>query len=65
MPIPPGNPQDTQAALTVLITIAAWLTVTYWRTTLRFILIVMIAFTIYGAVAGIDGMRSLMATHHQ
>jgi hypothetical protein len=64
-PIPPSNPQGTQAALTVLIAIAAWLTVAHWRTTVRLILIVMIAFTVYGAITGIDGMRSLMASHHR
>jgi hypothetical protein len=65
MPIPPSNPQDTQAAIAVLIAIAASLCVAYWRTVLRLILIVVIALVIYGAVAGIDGVTSLMAQHHR
>jgi hypothetical protein len=65
MPIPPSNPQDTQAAIAVLIAIAASLCVAYWRTVLRLILIVVIALAIYGAVAGIDGVTSLMAQHHR
>jgi hypothetical protein len=63
MPIPPSNPQDTQAAIAVLI--AAFLCVIYWRTALRVILIVVIALAIYGAVIGIDGVTSLIAQHHR
>jgi hypothetical protein len=63
MPVPPNNPQDTQAAIAVLIAIIACLCVAYWRTALRMILIVVIALAVYGAVVGIDGMTSLMAHH--
>jgi hypothetical protein len=65
MPVPPNNPQDTQAAIAVLIAITACLCVAYWRTALRMILIVVIALAVYGAVAGIDGVTSLMAQHHR
>jgi hypothetical protein len=65
MPVPPSNPQGTQAVLVVLIGIAAWLCVAYWRNTLRIIFAVLIALAIYGAVVGIEGMTSLMATHHR
>jgi hypothetical protein len=65
MPVPPSNPHDTQTVLTVLIVIAAWFSVVYWRTAVRLILIVMIALTVYGAIAGIEGMRSLTTPHHQ
>jgi small-conductance mechanosensitive channel len=65
MPVPPSNPQDTQAAIAVLITITACFCVAYWRTALRIILIVVIAVTVFGAVAGIDGVTSLMAQHHR
>jgi hypothetical protein len=63
MPVPPSNPQDTQAAIAILI--AACLCVTYWRTALRVIIIVVIALAIYGAVMGIDGVTSLTAQHHR
>jgi hypothetical protein len=65
MPAPPSNPQDTQAALVVLIAIGAWLCVAYWRNTLRIILAVLIALALFGAVVGIEGVTSLMASHHR
>jgi hypothetical protein len=65
MPVPPTNPQGTQAVLVVLIAIAAWLCVAYWRNTLRIILAVLIALAIFGAVVGIEGVTSLMASHHR
>ena len=65
MPVPPSNPQDTQAAIAVLIAITACLCVAYWRTALRIILIVVIALAVFGVVAGIDGVASLMAQHHR
>ena len=58
-----SNPQNIQAAIVVLI--AAFLCVAYWRVVLRVILIVVIALAIYGAVIGIDGATSLMAQHHR
>ena len=64
MPVPPSNPQGTQAAIAVLIAIAAWLSVAYWRNTLRIIFAVLIALAIYGAIVGIEGMTSVMASHH-
>jgi hypothetical protein len=66
MPVPPpSNPQDTQAAIAVLTAIAAYLCVAYWRTALRVILVILIALAIYGAVVGIEGVTSLMASHHR
>lgn len=65
MSVPPSNPQDTQAAIAVLIAIATGCSVIYWRTALRVILIVVLIFAVYGAVIGIHGVTSLMATHHQ
>jgi hypothetical protein len=65
MPVPPTNPQGTQAAVVVLIAIAAWLCVAYWRNTLRIIIAVLIALAIYGAVAGIEGVTSVMTSHHR
>lgn len=64
MPIPPANPQDTQAAIAVLAAIAAGFCVVYWRTALRVILILLLALAVYGAVVGIHGVSSLMAAHH-
>ena len=65
MPVPSSNPQDTQAAIAVLIAIAACLCVAYWRMALRVILVVLIALAIYGAVAGVEGVTSFMASHHR
>ena len=65
MPVPTGNPQDTQTAIVVLIAIGACLCVAYWRVALRVILVLLLALTIYGVVAGIEGATSLMAVHHR
>jgi hypothetical protein len=65
MPVPPSNPQDTQAAVAVLVAIAAGCCVVYWRTALRVIFIMVVILAVYGAVVGIHGVSSLMATHHQ
>lgn len=65
MPVPPSNPQASQAVIAVLIAIAAWLCVAYWRNTLRMILAVLIALAIFGALVGIEGVTSLMASHHR
>lgn len=65
MPVPTSNPQDTQTAIVVLIAIASCFCVAYWRVALRVILVILLAVTIYGAVVGIDGATSLMATHHR
>jgi hypothetical protein len=65
MPVSPNNPQDTQAVIAVLIAITACLCVAYWRTALRIILFVVLALAVFGVVAGIDGVTSLMAQHHR
>ncbi len=64
MPVPPTNPQDTQAAIAVVAAIAAGFCVAYWRTALRLILIAVLALAVYGAVVGIHVVSSLMAAHH-
>jgi hypothetical protein len=64
MPVLPGNPQDTRLALVVL-AIAAYLCVAHWRIMLRVILAIVIALAIVGAVVGIEGVTSLMASHHR
>jgi hypothetical protein len=65
MPVPTSNPEDTQAAIAVLIAISACLCVAYWRTTLKVVVIIVLALTIYGAVVGIEGATSLMTAHHR
>jgi hypothetical protein len=66
MPVPPSNPQDTNTAIAVLISIAAaYFCVAYWRTALRLILVIVIALTVYGVVVGLHGVTSLMVAHHQ
>jgi hypothetical protein len=65
VPVPPSNPQNTQAVIVVLIALTACLCVAYWRTALRVILVILIALAIYGAVVGIEGVTSLVASHHR
>jgi chromate transport protein ChrA len=65
MPVPPSNPQDTQHAIDVLIALAACFCVAYWRTAIRVILVVLLALVIYGVLAGVEGVTSLMASHHR
>jgi hypothetical protein len=64
MPVPPSNPQETQAAVAVLILITACLCAVYWRTALRVILIAVIALAVYGTVVGVDGVSALVHAHH-
>jgi hypothetical protein len=61
----PTDPQDTQAAIAVLIAISACLCVAYWRTAVKVVLVILLALTIYGAVVGIEGATSLVAAHHR
>ena len=64
MSVPPASPQDPRAAIAVLVAIAAIFCVVYWRIALRLILILVLAFAIYGAVAGVHGVSSLVTAHH-
>lgn len=64
MPVPPSNPHDTQAALAVLIAVAASIAVARWRMTLRVILIIMITLAVYGAIVGFEGLASVMNHGH-
>lgn len=66
MSVPPGNPQDTQAVIAVLVAIGAGLCVVYWRTALRVILIMVLVLAVYGAFASLHGVSSLVYAHqHQ
>jgi hypothetical protein len=65
MPVPTSNPQDTQAAIAVLIAVVACLCVAYWRTAVKVVIVILLALTIYGAVVGIEGATSLMTAHHR
>jgi hypothetical protein len=60
MSVPPTNPQDTEAAIAVLIAIGAIFCVFYWRMALRIIIILLLILTIYGAVAGFHGLSDLL-----
>jgi hypothetical protein len=64
MPLPPTTPQDTQAAITVLLAIGVAWAVTYWRTALKVILIVVLILAIYGVVLGFHSASALLAIHH-
>ncbi len=64
MPLPPSNPQDTQAAIAAaVVVIAAW-AVFYWRTALKVAVLVILAVIAYGVTAGFLDALSLLATHH-
>lgn len=63
MSVPPTSPQDTQAAIAVLLLIGAACCVVYWRTALRIILILVIALAVYGTVIGVGDVRSLLTAH--
>ena len=65
MPLPPNTPQDTQAAIMVLVTIFAACAVIYWRATFKVILIVVLILIIYGVVMGFHGASALLAPHHR
>ncbi len=64
MSVPPSQPQDTMTVIAVLVIFAAVLAVAYWRTALRVVLIVAIALAVYGAIAVVYGLASVMAAHH-
>ena len=64
MPLPPNTPQDTQAAIVVLVAIAAACSVIYWRAALKVILIAVLILIVYGVVMGFHGASALLATHH-
>jgi hypothetical protein len=64
MPVPPSNPHDTQAVIAVLIAITMSIAVARWRTTLRVILIIVIALAIFGAIVGFEGLASAINHLH-
>ncbi len=59
MPTPAPQPQDSQAIIVVVL-ILACLCVVYWRTALRVIAIILIAFAIYGVIAGLHGLHHVI-----
>lgn len=65
MPVPPSNPQDTEAVIAVIVAIAVSWSVIHWRAALKVMLIVVLALVIYGMAAGYHEVSSLLATHHQ
>jgi hypothetical protein len=64
MAVPPSHAQDTLTVIAVMIGIAACLSVAYWRTALRVVLVVAVALAVYGAIAVIYGVASLMSARH-
>ena len=64
MPLPPTTPQDTQAAIAVLVAIGVAWSVTYWRIALKVMLIVALILIIYGAAIGFHSASALLATTH-
>jgi hypothetical protein len=65
MPVPPANPQDTQAAIAVVVAIVIGWCVIYWRTALKVALVVMLILLAYGMAVGLHGASALLATHHR
>jgi hypothetical protein len=65
MPVPPSNPPNPQAAIAIVIAVAAFLSVVYWRIAIRVILIAVIALAVYGTVIGLHGVSSLLSAHHR
>ncbi|MGH3278655.1 MAG: hypothetical protein ACRDNW_05890 [Trebonia sp.] len=64
MPIPPSTPQDTQAAIAVLVAIIIGWSVFNWRIALKVALIVALILIVYGVIVGYHDASSLLATHH-
>jgi len=64
MPLPPSTPQDTQAAIAVVVIFVAACSVIYWRTALKVLLIVALILVMYGVVTGFQGASALLDTHH-
>jgi hypothetical protein len=60
MPIPPANPNDTQAAIAVVVFIAVSVCAAYWRTALRVVLVAAVAIAVYGLVLGIEYASTLV-----
>jgi hypothetical protein len=56
MPVPSPQPQDSQA-ITVIVLFVAALCVVYWRTALRVIAIILIAFAVLGMITGFHGLH--------
>jgi hypothetical protein len=63
MSVPPSTPQDTQAAIAVIIIIVAAWSVFYWRTAVRVAIVVLLVLVFYGVVTGMHGVASAL-THH-
>ena len=64
MSTPSASPQDTLAAIAVLVIIGTILCVVYWRTALRALLAVAIAVAVYGVVVVVYGLVWLMTRLH-
>jgi hypothetical protein len=52
MPLPSTTPQDSHAIMVAVLIVAA-LCVIYWRKALQLVVIVLIAFTVYGLIIGL------------
>lgn len=63
MSVPPSHAQDTLTVIAIVIGIVACLSVAYWRTVLRVVLVAGVAFAVYGVVAVIYGLVTLMSAH--
>jgi hypothetical protein len=60
MPIPPASPDDTHAAIAVMVFIAVSVCAAYWRTALRVCLVAAVAIAVYGTIVGIEYASSLV-----
>ncbi len=64
MSVSSSTPQDTQAAIAVVVVLLAGWSVVYWRTALKVALIVVLALVAYAVITGFHEASSLLATHH-
>ncbi len=64
MSVSSSTPQDTQAAIAVVVVLLAGWSVVYWRTALKVALIVVLALVAYAVIIGFHEASSLLATHH-
>ena len=61
MSVPPTTPQDTQAAIAVVVVVLVACSVVYWRTALRVALALVLIILLYGTVTGMHGVLSMLA----
>ncbi|HTR95921.1 MAG TPA: hypothetical protein VMI73_29665 [Trebonia sp.] len=62
MPVPSSNPNDTLAAIAVLVVIFAGICVIYWRIVVQVLIVALISLALFSVVMSIMG--AIYLTHH-